>query len=113
RFGGIPVMGDLTEVARVATSCKASDVLVCANTLEADELRQFMGRCREAGLSLKVIPSVVDHLNGSKVLPVRDVEINDLLRRDPVHLDMQAIAQQVSGKTLMVTGAGGSIGSEI
>ncbi len=48
-----------------------------------------------------------------KQVPIRDIEIADLLRRDPVELDTQSIAQLIEGRTIMVTGAGGSIGSEI
>ena len=60
-----------------------------------------------------MIPPVDELVNGSFRLQMRDVEINDLLRRDPVKLDCEAIREMLSGKRVMVTGAGGSIGSEI
>ena len=72
-----------------------------------------MDACREAGLTLKIIPNLEDRLNGDARIPMRSIEINDLLRREPVELDTQAIGRLIEGTTVMVTGAGGSIGSEI
>jgi len=114
RLGGMPVFGSVNEVSEIALRCKANDVLVMAGHLSGSQLRQVMDICDEADLGLKIVPSVVDQMNGNgNRIPVRDVQINDLLGRDPVALDMQSISQDVANKTVMVTGAGGSIGSEI
>ncbi|MEM7317292.1 MAG: nucleoside-diphosphate sugar epimerase/dehydratase, partial [Planctomycetota bacterium] len=81
--------------------------------LNGPEMRRLMDETDEANLRLKIIPSVVDYLNGVGTIPVRDVEINDLLGREPVELDLRSIAADVENQTVLVTGAGGSIGSEI
>ncbi len=113
RLGGMPVLGSLGNVVEIASGCKATDVLVLAGDLHGRTLRHLMDACDQAHLRLKIVPSVIDYLNGSGSIPIRDVEINDLLGREPVRLDMQAISSDVEQKTVLVTGAGGSIGSEI
>lgn len=113
RLGQIPVLGTLEEVHSVAAAAKATDVLVTAGTLSGPRLRKLMETCQADGLKLKVIPPVEDRLDGDYRIPIRDIEINDLLRREPVVLDTQTIGELIAGRTVMVTGAGGSIGSEI
>jgi FlaA1/EpsC-like NDP-sugar epimerase len=72
-----------------------------------------MDACKQSGLELKIIRSIQDRLGGDHRIPIRDIEISDLLRRAPVQLDMNIIGRMIEGRTVMVTGAGGSIGSEI
>ncbi len=111
RLGGIPVLGDIASAGLVAAGCKATELLVLADQLHGSELRTLMDYCDQANLRLKVVPSVADQLNGN--IPVRDVEINDLLGREPVELDNRSITEEAAGKVILITGAGGSIGSEI
>ena len=113
RLGGIPVVGTPDDLPEVATSLKASDVLVASDVLAGDRLRALMDVCDATRLTLKVVPPLLSAGSSEGFVPLRDVEINDLLRRDPVQLDMQSIAANVAGRTVLVTGAGGSIGSEI
>jgi len=113
RWGRIPVLGVPEDVGAIAASCGATEVLATAGTLPGNRLRRLMDACHEAGLKLKIIPPMEDLFNGSHRIPLRDIDINDLLRRDPVKLDTEAIADLLDGRTVMVTGAGGSIGSEI
>ena len=88
-------------------------MLVVAGTLPGQRLRNLMEACERAGLNLKIIRSLEDRLEGDERVPIRDIEINDLLGRDPVTLDTENIGQLLEGRRVMVTGAGGSIGSEI
>ena len=113
RLGQIPVLGHLENVREIATASGATDILVTAGTLPGNRLRRLMEVCKEAGLNLKIIPPLEDLFNGDHRVPVRDIEINDLLHRDPVELDTEAVAELLEGRRVMVTGAGGSIGSEI
>jgi FlaA1/EpsC-like NDP-sugar epimerase len=113
RLGQFPILGHVHDVKKIAAKHRITDVLVTAGTLPGKQLRQLMIACREAGLTLKIIPALEDRLNGNARIPMRDIEINDLLRREPVELDTVAIGQMIEGATVMVTGAGGSIGSEI
>jgi FlaA1/EpsC-like NDP-sugar epimerase len=113
RLGQIPILGKVEDVAAVALRCGATDVLVTAGMLPGPRLRGLMEHCEEAGLHLKIIRPVEDRLNGDHRIPIRDIEINDLLRREPVQLDMEIIGALIENRTVLVTGAGGSIGSEI
>ena len=81
--------------------------------LVGGELRRLVDDCKEAGLTLKVIPALDELVTGNYSLQLRDVNINDLLRREPVVLNSDAISTLIAGRTVMVTGGGGSIGSEI
>ncbi len=113
RLGRIPILGHVKDIARVAAAYGVTDVLVTAGRLHGRELRQLMDVCKYQGLKLKIVPRFEDRLHGDKFLPVRNVAIEDLLRRDSAELDTAAIRHLVQGRTVMVTGAGGSIGSEI
>ncbi len=113
RLGGIPVLGGLDDVVEIAASCGAVEVLITAGKLPGMRLRRLMEQCDQSGLNLKIVPRLEDRFNGNRQIPIRDVEINDLLRREPVQLDSTAIEALVAGRTVLVTGAGGSIGSEI
>jgi FlaA1/EpsC-like NDP-sugar epimerase len=112
-LGQFPVLGHVRNVQSIAMAYAITDVLVTAGLLPGKDLRVLMDTCRAAKLNLKIIPSLEDRLNGEARIPIRSIEINDLLRRDPVELDTKAIGKLIEGATVMVTGAGGSIGSEI
>ena len=111
--GGIPLLAGLERVATYAASYRARDVLVIAGTLVGAQFRRLMEDCQRAELKLKVIPSMEQFVRGSQLLPVRDIDIDDLLNREPVDLDDTAIAALIRGRRVLITGAGGSIGSEI
>jgi FlaA1/EpsC-like NDP-sugar epimerase len=113
RLGQIPILGRLEDVREVAAACTASTVLVTAGTLAGSRLRNLMDACKQSGLELKIIRPIQDRMGGDHRIPLRDIEISDLLRRAPVQLDMNIIGRLIEGRTVMVTGAGGSIGSEI
>ena len=88
-------------------------MLVTAGTLPGSRLRELMIACEQEGLDLKIIRRLEDRLGGDQRIPIRDIEISDLFRRAPVQLDTKTIGKLLEGRTVMVTGAGGSIGSEI
>jgi FlaA1/EpsC-like NDP-sugar epimerase len=113
RLGQIPILGRLENVSEIAAASAASTVLVTAGTLTGSRLRNLMVACKQSGLELKIIRGIQDRLGGDHRIPIRDIEISDLLRRAPVQLDMNIIGRLIEGRTVMVTGAGGSIGSEI
>ncbi|EMI54324.1 Capsular polysaccharide biosynthesis protein capD [Rhodopirellula sallentina SM41] len=113
RLGHLPVAGDLNSIVEIAEKFRAKDVLVPAGVLPAERLRSLVEQCNDSNLDLKILPPLDDVLQGTNDIPVRSLDINDLLRRDPVVLDNHAIGGLISGRRVMVTGAGGSIGSEI
>ncbi len=112
-MGQIPILGKLEDVQEIAAAYRATDVLVVAGALAGQRLRGLMEACQQGGLNLKIIRSLEDRLEGDSRVPIRDIEINDLLGRDPITLDTENIGRLLEGRRVMVTGAGGSIGSEI
>lgn len=113
QLGRIPVLGHVDNVGEIAAVYRATDVLISAETLTGNRFRQLMEACVQAGVNLRIIPALEDRLSGDHQIPIRSIEINDLLRRDPVVLDHEAIGRLIEGRVVLVTGAGGSIGSEI
>jgi len=113
RLGQIPVLGRLEDIGEIAAIYGTPDVLVTAGSLPGPRLRHLVETCNEGGLNLKIIPAAGDLYDGDQCIPIRDIDINDLLRRDPVELDTTTIEELLKGRRVMVTGAGGSIGSEI
>jgi FlaA1/EpsC-like NDP-sugar epimerase len=117
RFSGIEVLGGIDRASLEVGRRRVDEVLVQSGTLTGKRFRRLFDDCTEAGATVKVIPAIDELLgekNGDqKHVRLREVEIKDLLRREPIRLDDTAVARLVAGRTVMVTGAGGSIGSEI
>jgi FlaA1/EpsC-like NDP-sugar epimerase len=112
-LGGIPIWGEPAKAAAIAARLGVEDVLVISGVMTGTELRSLMEECAAAQVSLKVIPAFDDLLSANYSPQIRDVNIDDLLRREPVQLNSEAIGSLIGGRTVLVTGAGGSIGSEI
>ena len=112
-LGGVTVRGYVGEVVEVAKRLSAENVLVPSGLLDGRELRKLISRCNEASLTVRVVPRFEDALSGNDKIPLRPLNINDLLKRDPVELDTTEVSGLIEGKRVLVTGAGGSIGSEI
>lgn len=111
--GGIPVYGAPEDAVKFATALGVDDLLVISGVLTGPQLRSLMEDCEQASIAVKVIPAVEDLLTSDYSVQMRNVDINDLLRREPVELSGEAISTLLAGRTVLVTGAGGSIGSEI
>jgi FlaA1/EpsC-like NDP-sugar epimerase len=112
-LAGVPVLGNLDEVVSVAKKIDVTEVLVLTGSLDGAALRDLTNRCNVAELSVRVLPRFEDAMAGTKDIPLRPLNIEDLLRRDPVKLDTKEVEKLLVGKRVLITGAGGSIGSEI
>ncbi|HMO12740.1 MAG TPA: nucleoside-diphosphate sugar epimerase/dehydratase [Pirellulaceae bacterium] len=110
---GIPILGTPDDAPRLAAKHDVQQVWFIAGSLSGAQIIEMKKRFDEAGLISKVIPAATDRNPGSSFIPVREIDINDLLRREPVDLDSDQIAAEIAGSRVMVTGAGGSIGSEL
>ena len=113
KIGQLPILGHVEELPSIVEKHGEVDILATAGQLRGDGLRKLMDVCHEEKLPLKIIPRLEDRIHGDKYVPLREIKIDDLLRRDPVELDTASISQLIEGQTVLVTGAGGSIGSEI
>jgi FlaA1/EpsC-like NDP-sugar epimerase len=114
RVEGIKVRGTRADMARVAAAHDADTLIIALPQAEAATLRALVELAEEAGLTALTLPPVREIFGGRPTAgDLRDVDVADLLGRRPVMLDMAAIAEQIAGKRVLVTGAGGSIGSEL
>jgi FlaA1/EpsC-like NDP-sugar epimerase len=114
RIRGIPVLGGRNRLAEVAAATGASVLVIAIARASGTAIRDLTARAEQCGLTPKVVPTVSELISGSaRIEGVRDPRISDLLGRRPVRTDVAAIAGQFSGKRILVTGAGGSIGSEL
>jgi FlaA1/EpsC-like NDP-sugar epimerase len=115
RVAGREVLGTVDDVGREAAKRGVDEVIVQSGSLTGRRFRKLLDDCVAVGASVKVLPGIDELLSAKNPshVQLRRVEIKDLLRREPVQLDDSAIRALVEGRTVMVTGAGGSIGSEI
>ena len=113
RIHGLPVFGPMTEMQRIIALTKAEEVLVSA-AQDGELLRQVVDACEAAQIRIKKLPALSDIVSGRvSVKALRDVRYEDLLGREEVHLDEVGIKSYLADKVVLVTGAGGSIGSEL
>ena len=110
-IGGVPVVTSSRGVAQIARRFHASHLLIPSG-IPGHTVRELHQVCRDEGLTARVIPDVNEIVAGRVKLTIRDVTISDLLRREPTQLDMASIVGCIAEKTVLVTGAAGSIGSE-
>ncbi len=113
RIGGVPVLGELGQICQLAAKHAVRDVLITAGELPGKQVRWLVETCRNCGVGVKVLPSYEQLLRGDVDLQPRTVSIEDLLRRAPVNIDLDAVNHWIEDRTLLVTGSAGSIGSEI
>lgn len=114
RIHGVEVVGGTIDVGAIARELKAQEIVIGIPSASADELRQIVEHCESADLPLKILPGMDDVLDGNASLSqLRGLELEDLLGRDPIRLELPELAEDVRGQTVLVTGAAGSIGSEL
>lgn len=116
RVSGVPVLGQVDDAAEVILSQNIDEVLIAMPSKGGRTVRKVLDQVREArpNLVYKIVPGMYEVLSGRvDVRRIREVDIDDLLGRDPVQLDTDAILGYLGGKRVMITGAGGSIGSEL
>lgn len=111
---GIPVVGQINQIENVVREYKIEHIIVAIPSLNKKELAKIIQLCTSTGVKTQTIPKIEDIMTGKvSISNFKNVDVEDLLGRDPVQLNVDNISQYVTGKTILVTGAGGSIGSEI
>lgn len=111
---GFPVFGPIDTLPVEVEDHKIQEVLIAIPSGDGRLVRRIVDLSRKAGVSYRIIPGVYQVLSGAvSISQIRKVDIEDLLGREPVRLDIDAISKYLRGKRILVTGAGGSIGSEI
>ena len=114
RLQGLPVLGKIEDVTRIARETAARLLVIAIPSLDATGMRRVVAHCEDSGLPFRTVPRLADILEG-RFLPgqLKEVAIEDLLGRQPLSPDWKAIRAWLGGRTVLVTGAGGSIGSEL
>ena len=111
---GVPVVGSTRDMARFVAQFRIELVVITVQHATKDQMRDLVDRCSATGVEYKILPSLAEMLTGpGPGGRLRDVRIEDLLGRQPVSLDLAAVANEVTGRTILITGAAGSIGSEL
>ncbi|MFC4639974.1 polysaccharide biosynthesis protein [Deinococcus hohokamensis] len=114
RLLGLPIFGRIDDLVEVARREEAQEILIAVPSASGNFVRRVIDLSREAQLRYRIIPGVFEILSGNVTLQqIRDVNLEDLLRRPPVRLNTDEIAGYLRGRVVLVTGAGGSIGSEL
>lgn len=113
-FFGVPVVGDVHHIKEAVDRYQVEQIIISIPSLSKKEIQRIFDACAETKITTKIVPKLEDIITGKvSVNQFRNVEVEDLLGRDPIELDMASISKKLTGKTVLVTGAGGSIGSEI
>ncbi|MBD2847563.1 polysaccharide biosynthesis protein [Paenibacillus sp. IB182496] len=111
---GLPVVGDRTALSALVAKHAVEELIIAMPSAPKKAISELIELGLSTGAKVKMIPALSDLISGKvSVKAIRDVSVEDLLGRDPVQTDMAGIASYVAGKTVLVTGAGGSIGSEL
>ena len=113
-LGGVSVLGTIDDLPRLVLEFHADEVILCIPSATRSQMRRILASSREAGVPVRTLPTLAELVNASASRRhLREVRIEDLLQRDEIHSDPGLIRSVVGGRTILVTGAGGSIGSEL
>jgi FlaA1/EpsC-like NDP-sugar epimerase len=111
---GIPILGTVEQLPRICEERKIEEIAIAMPSASPQQLRRVIQVCEGTKIRFRTVPSITDIASGKlRVSQIRDVDINDLLGREAVKLDTHLIEAFAKNKTILVTGAGGSIGSEM
>ena len=111
---GVPVVGGREDILLNCEKFKIDRIYLAIPSASAEAKRDILDICKETGCEMKTLPSIVQLVKGSvTVRAMKDVAIEDLLGREPIRTDMTDVFRYLAGKTILVTGGGGSIGSEL
>ena len=114
RIAGVPVLGNRRAIPQLVVDYEIELVVVAIPTAPGREIRDIVTICEKAGVPTKIMPGLYEMLDGTvSINQLRNVQIEDLLRREPVQTDTAAVRRLIAGKRVLVTGGGGSIGSEL
>ncbi|HDI59924.1 MAG TPA: polysaccharide biosynthesis protein [Desulfobacteraceae bacterium] len=114
KIHGVPVLGRVADIERIAAGARAEEIVIAIPTATAEQMRRIVDRCKATGLKFRTVPGMGELINGQVTFSaIREVSYRDLLGREVVHLEADRIGAYLAGRSVLVTGAGGSIGSEL
>lgn len=111
---GIPVLGSRDDIPRIVEEGNIERIILAIPSAPGKVIKQIVEICQQTEAEIQILPGMYDLIEGNvTVSNIREVQVEDLLGRDPVNLDLESISQYLNEKVVLVTGAGGSIGSEL
>lgn len=114
RIGNITVFGTTNDLPELVENLFIDQVIIAMPSAPAPEIRRIVDMCRKAEVETRILPGLFELINGRvSVNQLREVSLEDLLGREPVKLDTASISRYIEGRVVLITGAGGSIGSEL
>jgi FlaA1/EpsC-like NDP-sugar epimerase len=114
RIDNVRVLGTVSQLPELISCEPADEVLIAVPSATGAQMRRFVEICNRAKISFRTVPALKDIIAGQvAVSQLREVSLEDLLGREPVQIDLEAVRSEIAGRTVLVTGAAGSIGSEL
>ncbi len=114
RVCGVPVVGNRNDIEEMAMKYRISQIFVAMPSAKSDNVSEICEICARTGCRVRILPGVYQMLNGTAITnQMRDININDLLGREPITVNSREVFAYIEGKNILVTGGGGSIGSEL
>lgn len=111
---GVKIIGDRNDIIEKCMELHVHEIIIAMPSASPKQIKQILDICKETGCELKRLPGIYQLVNGDvSISKLKEVDVNDLLGREPVQVDLDSIMGYVSNKVVMVTGGGGSIGSEL
>jgi len=110
----LPILGDRHKIQEVVEKYAVKEIIMAIPSAHGNDLREVIDICHSTAADVKTLPGIYDIVEGNiTVSQIREVQVEDLLMREPVNVDLDEICQYIENQTILVTGAGGSIGSEL
>jgi FlaA1/EpsC-like NDP-sugar epimerase len=114
RINNVAVLGTVDQLPGVLSSHPADEVLIAVPSATGAQMRRFVNICNREHISFKTVPALKDIIAGEVIVSqLREVRFEDLLGRDPIQINLESVRNEIRGRTVVVTGAAGSIGSEL
>ncbi|HXM22094.1 MAG TPA: nucleoside-diphosphate sugar epimerase/dehydratase [Terriglobales bacterium] len=114
KIHGVPVVDTIDAIGLMVKTYHAEELFIAIPSANGSQMQRISRMCEQAGVRYRTVPNLHDLLMGrGSISQLREVSVEDLLGRDPVQLDLSMVRNQIAGKVVMVTGAAGSIGSEL
>ncbi len=111
---GVPIVGGRDKIIEAVEDYAIEEIVIAVPSAEKQELREILSICKETGCKLKMLPGMYQLINGEvSISKLKEVQIEDLLGREPIKINSHEVSSEIKGKVVMVTGGGGSIGSEL
>jgi FlaA1/EpsC-like NDP-sugar epimerase len=113
KIHGVPILGSVMDLPKFVSYYNIEDILIADSNLKAHDISKVIELCGDCGIRFKIVPSPFERMLQGKSDTLRDIQLEDLMDREPVKLDMEIVKSEIEGHTVLITGAGGSIGSEL